>query len=213
MFFSCIINGLNNILSKNKVVIAFIEFIIITISFIEIVYYIMFGISVNADTIFLLLQTNFNESMSFIKANTLTIIFIIFALIIAAIVLYKLNKSEKGYSKNKKIWVSVLIFIFTLFLDNKFVFSDEHLYLHRDFNIAYGYFKQLELMSQKEELGEAITAAANPKKIVIVLGESANRDYMQAFGYERENTPWLSSMKVEYHPIFYCMTKLIHHID
>lgn len=217
LFFACslvvLLTALNNILSKNKVVIAFIEFIIITISIIEIVYYIMFGISVNADTIFLLLQTNFNESMSFIKANTLTIIFIIFALIIAAIVLYKLSKSKKCYSKNKKIWVSVLIFIFTLFLDNKFVFTDEHLYLHRDFNIAYGYFKQLELMSQKEEFGETITAAANPKKMVIVLGESANRDYMQAFGYERENTPWLSSMKTEYPPIFYCMTKLIHHID
>lgn len=206
LFFACslvvLLTALNSLLSKNKAVITFIEFIIITISIIEIVYYIMFGISVNTDTIFLLLQTNFNESMTFIKANTLTIIFIFFALLIAAIILYKLNKLEQDYSKNKKIWVPFLIFIFTLFLDNKFVFTDEHLYLHRDFNIAYGYFKQLELMSRKEELGESIVATANAKKIVIVLGESANRDYMQAFGYERENTPWLSSMKTEYPPNF-----------
>lgn len=202
MFFACslvvLLTSLKNFLGKNKIIIIFAEFIVIAVSIIEIVYYLQFGISVNSDTIFLLLQTNFNESLIFIQTNILIITFLVFVLSALLFYLYRLNKNENNFLTSKKIWLSVLIFVFTLFIDNKFVFTDEHLYLHRDFNIAYGYFKQLEMMAQK---------------VVIVLGESANRDYMQAFGYERENTPWLNSMKAEYPPIFYYMTKLIHHID
>lgn len=205
LFFACslvvLLTALNNIIVKNKIIITFIEFIIIAISIIEIVYYIMFDISVNSDTFFLLLQTNFNESITFIKSNILIFVLITLIFLISLFYLYKLNKKENNNYKNyktKKIWMSTLILIFTLFLDNKFVFTDEHLYLHRDFNIAYGYFKQLELMSEKEKLGEKVKAKENINKIVIVLGESANRDYMQAFGYERENTPWLNSMKYKF---------------
>lgn len=217
LFFACslvvLLTSLKNFLGKNKIIIIFAEFIVIAVSIIEIVYYLQFGISVNSDTIFLLLQTNFNESLTFIQTNILIITFLVFVLSALLFYLYRLNKNENNFLTSKEIWLSVLIFVFTLFIDNKFVFTDEHLYLHRDFNIAYGYFKQLEMMAQKEELGESITSEANAQKVVIVLGESANRDYMQAFGYERENTPWLNSMKAEYPPIFYYMTKLIHHID
>lgn len=206
LFFACslvvLLTSLKNFLGKNKIIIIFAEFIVIAVSIIEIVYYLQFGISVNSDTIFLLLQTNFNESLIFIQTNILIITFLVFVLSALLFYLYRLNKNENNFLTSKKIWLSVLIFVFTLFIDNKFVFTDEHLYLHRDFNIAYGYFKQLEMMAQKEELGESITSEANAQKVVIVLGESANRDYMQAFGYERENTPWLNSMKAEYPPNF-----------
>ncbi len=206
LFFACslvvLLTSLKNFLGKNKIIIIFAEFIVIAVSIIEIVYYLQFGISVNSDTIFLLLQTNFNESLTFIQTNILIITFLVFVLSALLFYLYRLNKNENNFLKSNEIWLSALIFVFTLFIDNKFVFTDEHLYLHRDFNIAYGYFKQLEMMAQKEELGESITSEANAQKVVIVLGESANRDYMQAFGYERENTPWLNSMKAEYPPNF-----------
>ena len=39
-----------------------------------------------------------------------------------------------------------------------------------------------------------VKSNSNIRNIVVVIGESANRDYMGAYGYERDNTPWMSKM-------------------
>lgn len=45
--------------------------------------------------------------------------------------------------------------------------------------------------------------AKHPGVYVLVIGESQNRNHMSAYGYEKETTPWLDSMRQDPHMIFF----------
>lgn len=79
----------------------------------------------------------------------------------------------------------------------------EHLYLHRDFKIAQGYFKQIKMLSEQVGIQEEITSDSNVRTAVIVIGESACRDYMNVYGYERDNTPWMTQNRNNDNFIFF----------
>ncbi|WP_455655804.1 phosphoethanolamine transferase [Phascolarctobacterium sp.] len=75
--------------------------------------------------------------------------------------------------------------------------------MHRDFKIAQGYFKQIRMLSEQVGIKEKIHSSKNVRTVVIVIGESACRDYMNVYGYERDNTPWMTQNRNNENFIFF----------
>lgn len=179
-----------NRLNCPKFIISIIESIIIIISLLYIGYYISFDIAVTSETYFLLLQTNFEETLNFFSAYKITVLSSLVLFFVICIYIYICNKKYKftGFGRNFVIFTLLICFILDYFM----IFKEDHLYIHRDFKLAYGYFEQVKKMADMKTNLHNINANSNLRTVCLIIGESACRDYMNAYGYERENTPWLT---------------------
>ena len=187
--------ALRKIFDRHSLILSVIEIIICSLALFEIAYYFLFGISVNADTLLILFQTNWLEALAFINSNRITFSCFLLAIIAFSIFIWAFNKK-------KKILAGVILLVVCI-VNHHLVIGGEHLYLHRDFKIAQGYFKQIKMLSEQVGIQEEITSDSNVRTAVIVIGESACRDYMNVYGYERDNTPWMTQNRNNDNFIFF----------
>lgn len=207
LFFSeslvCILIALSKFRNLNFLLIA-IEFCVLLVAIVQITYYGYFGVSVNSDTFFIIMQTNYNEVIRLLFDNKL--LFLIIVLLILSL-LYLLTKYNivhvyNEYNLRSKCYFFGIILLCIL-LNWIMVFKDGHLYLHRDFNLAYGYFLQVQKLRLHHNNLDVITSNDNIRNVVVIIGESANRDYMGVYGYQRNNTPWMSKMNLSSNTILF----------
>lgn len=66
---------------------------------------------------------------------------------------------------------------------------------------------QIFAAAQEERKARGVSlpsvATKHPGVYILVIGESQNRHHMSAYGYEKETTPWLETMKTDPHMIFF----------
>lgn len=204
---ACMLLFADKLAGKFRIVVSVIEWFILLISCAYIGYFAIFSSPIDSDTFFILLQTNWKEATRFVAhdmvAFVLAVVFSIMLLL--AVICFNSNNKQSDYSK-KSLPVQYAVVIFMLFCivwDYFVVFKGEHLYIHRDLSIACGYMKQIKAMAGgKNTLGE-ISASNKVDNIVLVIGESANRDYMGCYGYDRQNTPWMSSLQERENVVFF----------
>lgn len=182
-------------------IIAVLEYMVLLLAFGYILYYVICGVSINSDTIFILLQTNKVEAARFLANAWLPSLGILIFMIFLAWMVGRYNHKYCKYNKFS-IW-SMVILCLAVGLNYFVVFRDAHLYLHRDFNIAYGYFCQIQKMQENQQKVGSYAPANDIRNIVLVIGESANRDYMGVYGYDRNNTPWLSEISKDSNTIVF----------
>ena len=182
-------------------ILAILEYMVLLLALSYILYYVICGVSINADTIFILLQTNKVEAVRFLANGWLPSLGILIFMILLACVLGRYN--HKYCDSHKFSILSLVILCLAIGLNYFVVFRDAHLYLHRDFNIAYGYFCQIKKMQDNQQKLGSYAPANAIRNIVLVIGESANRDYMGVYGYERNNTPWLSEFSKDSNAIVF----------
>ena len=191
---SCILILLTRLLADRIRLITIIEIPIIIISSIYILYYIIFDVSINSDTYFIIFQTNASEVMKFLWDYKIAcILFLIFSVFISREV-YRYNSSINFTEKRFHLIIPFVFLLGIVLINIKLVLLDSHLYIQRDFNIAYGYMQQSKNLSENMKDIGVVKSNSNIRNIVVVIGESANRDFMGAYGYERDNTPWMSKM-------------------
>lgn len=182
-------------------IITILEYMVLLLAFSYILYYAICGVSINSDTIFILLQTNKVEAARFLANAWLPSLGILIFMIFLAWMIGRYNHKYCKYNKFS-IW-SMVILCLAVGLNYFVVFRDAHLYLHRDFNIAYGYFCQIQKMQENQQKVGSYAPANDISNIVLVIGESANRDYMGVYGYDRNNTPWLSEISKDSNTIVF----------
>lgn len=195
--------ALRKIFDRHSLILSVLEIIICSLALFEIAYYFLFCISVNADTLLILFQTNWLEALAFINSNRITFSCSLLAIISFFIFIWFFNKKyEADVIKKKKILAGFILLVVCI-VNHHLVIGGEHLYLHRDFKIAQGYFKQIKMLSEQVGIQEEITFDSNVRTAVIVIGESACRDYMNVYGYERDNTPWMTQNRNNENFIFF----------
>lgn len=195
--------AMRKIFDRHSLILSVIEIIICSLALFEIAYYFLFGISVNADTLLILFQTNWLEALAFINSNRITFSCFLLAIIAFSIFIWAFNKKYEADVSNKKKILAGVILLVVCIVNHHLVIGGEHLYLHRDFKIAQGYFKQIKMLSEQVGIQEEITSDSNVRTAVIVIGESACRDYMNVYGYERDNTPWMTQNRNNDNFIFF----------
>lgn len=187
--------------------VSIIEFIILLISVSQWIYYHLYHTCINDEGLTLIFETDHNETIEFFKS--LPILLQIFTSVLVTvsfiIILYcNLSFTSVTFTNNWQLPILAVIFIFlTTYLWNfkKGVFIRTgivELYLD-----VKSYIK--ETATYKTKLNERLHSLKvflknsldnHPSTIIMVIGESASRDYMSAFtDYPQNTTPWLKEMR------------------
>lgn len=157
----------------------------------------------SADILLTLFQTNLSETLAYLGEQNLFVWGALSLLLLAIFVLFVRFFENlifpKGFKKAACILVAVLLAYTGLNILPK-------LNLHLTANIYMNTvetlknFKQYEqnkaLRLQKVEKLKTLNLSSVQSGIyILVIGESETRDHMGAYGYQRNTTPWLSSLK------------------
>jgi len=154
---------------------------------------------INADAISAILQTNPSEAMDYLRDRMeLKVAFVFAGIAALAAFLYKsLHQLEIKKAKKNYILIVLLIVLNIVLLvrtNDNFVTWAAH--EARDYQESYA-----EYVRAKQERNENVLKnmsfieSGNKGIYVLVIGESEARNHMSAYGYGRETTPWLDSVK------------------
>lgn len=182
-----------------------VEIFILFISIIQLAYYLVYRLCIDDTAISLFFETDHNETIEFYKS--LPIIIQLFLPITSIVLLYFYISANLNinYSINLNTFeiylISSIILFLTYYLWNtkKGVFIRTGIIeLFFDVKTYLNETKKYKSL-QKDRFNELIVTPSKPdfKKpstIIMIIGESASRDYMNAFSNINKNTtPWLSN--------------------
>lgn len=175
----------------------------------QIIYYLLYKSCINEIGMQLLQETHYNETIEFFKSMPLVYnIGALFVTFSSAYLFFANNLASLNLTFSTSMITNIFLILFTLIL-SAYIFKKEkgvfvrtaiiRLYInvkrHREQNLLY-------IENQKKRFAELKVDPLGipfdkPSTIVLVIGESASRDYMQAFNpsYKYDTTPWLSENK------------------
>lgn len=187
--------------------ISVIEFMILLIPIVQCIYYQLYHTCINDEGLTLILETDHNETIEFFKSLPILLQIFTPLLIIAlfAFILYSnFSFTTVIFTNNWQLPILAAVFIFlTTYLWNlkKGVFIRTGI-IELYFDVK-SYIK--ETATYKIKLNERLQSLEvnlnnlmgnHPSTIIMVIGESASRDYMSAFtDYPQNTTPWLKEMR------------------
>ena len=173
------------------------------------VYFIVYKKPIGINAMLAIMQTNPSEAKEFFLSTPLYYNILFLLILILQILLFKKQSYSKDtvYSYNELPLSKIAIFIvllpsialltfFKVFINTKVI---DNAYQ------AHNYFTSIACYSEKRiELLKNLQITTNntiktPHTIILVIGESASRDYMHAFTPMEDNTtPWLSQHKSDF---------------
>lgn len=187
-------------------IVSLLEFALLMLPITQLIYYLLYGTSVNYSAISMVFETYTNEVLEFLHSlpkpaqlfaplGTLLLLIIItyansFAIKVqdissVALIILILNAAFLTYYLwNTRKGVFIRTGFIELVLDVKTYLQETKKY-------------KINLQQRLANLMVSVRNPSNsPHTIIMVIGESESRDYMHAFGYQDHNTtPWLSKMK------------------
>ena len=167
-------------------------------------YYGTSGSWIHADTIMAILQSNVMESQSYLKDNLTATSLISLLVILALLTTFTFSirtlptRSLCSLRNKKSIALCTCFLLTTVFLvvhckKNVLtdIFKDSAQYMQK-----YNEFAKNKATRKAHLKKFALTTNPTEKGVyVLVIGESQNRLHMNAYGYERNTTPWLTAQK------------------
>lgn len=174
----------------------------------------------SSDTLLALMQTNISESSEFLKDYISVKTAIV--LVVAALIFIHIYKLERklGFINNTRI--VNLTLIICLLGSGSLIYKTRHnLVTDIAFNAKknlqkYADFtKMCEQRKQKISLKVPLSDVNIEKGVyVLVIGESQNREHMSAYGYNKQTTPWVESMREEdkflfFNKVYSCHTHTV----
>jgi len=190
------------------VIIALAEAALLIIPVTEWIYFMMYKGCIDANGMKLIQDTNTNEIIEFVHSFPLRKTILTALAIVALIALLIIGNMPPVTVAGDNILIrSAIVAAATIFMVI-YVWKQHHgVFVRTGFKTLYDTIKEYsqknalytkhteERMAdlEVEALGERY---ARPSTIVMVIGESASRDYMSCFReQDRETTPWMSEMK------------------
>lgn len=160
-------------------------------------YYFSTSTWLGVDAILAIMQTNFNEALGYLTEHFNIIDSLILFLSIFFIFIWSYFFCSIKKNKHRKV-LTLLLIIIDIFLIYKCHFNlitnlyyDTSVYVdkYQEFN------KNKELRKEQIDKNFVIENKDNKGIFVLVIGESQNKNHFSKYGYQRETTPWLDSMK------------------
>ena len=195
-----------------KLLFLWISFIILLIGGLivssYILYFWVYGTVFSEGDMIPVLQTDKSETAEYIreeigwgKLGFMSFLFILYA-VLAGVILFSGNVEETVAGQSALEYkIIILLAICTYFLRH----YGKHCFPFEEYRAAKEYMnEEKKLMKGHPEAVKKIIFDHSPETtgdetVILVIGESANRDHMKAFneGYPEETTPWLSENKEE----------------
>ena len=166
--------------------------------FINLFHWIVLKCPLNASSIFVFLNTNFNEASEFMAIKMTPLLLLFIPYIALFIIVLKCIPQLSFRSKGEIIvWSALWLFVAIYFADN---------IIHKRFlrsavpNVecaVISFIKESEEYNKLESRNlfqlDAVLTTEDPTLVVIVVGESCNRNHTSLYGYGRETTPRLKA--------------------
>lgn len=184
------------------------ELIMLAIPVAQLIYYSLYKACINETAIEMIQGTDYNETIEFFKSmpimlNIITFLGSIFITVAALFV----NYQEMIIQRDTPIINLAIISAITIFLST-YLWKKKHGVFIRTAIVEF-YLDVKEYLAtnfqygqnMQERISELLVTPLNkndkPHTILLVIGESASRDYMKAFNkeYKYDTTPWLDKMK------------------
>ncbi len=175
-------------------------------------YYGISGSFVHADTLMAILQTNSSESQSYLKdyMNGKSLL----ACLVTILLFIGFAASIKNFPQKSISSFGNIKFIAALLI---FMASTGYLLYHGQNNFLTALYAETKsyaeeynrFAARKSERNaslqnlQGISHAAEKGVYILVIGESQNKLHMQAYGYSRPTTPWLSQMRENKNFLFF----------
>ena len=190
-----------------SILVSLIEFALFMIAFSQWIYYLMYRVCVDTNGMKIIQETHYNEIIEFSRSystwNIIGIAILITAMLSSCIYLNVNSVADYPVSVwQKAIWVATTIF-FSIYIwkKNHGVFSrtgivklwmDIKEYSQHNSN----YLTELENRLKSLEVKQKGGTYQKPSTIMMVIGESASRDYMSVItpDMEHDTTPWMRQM-------------------
>lgn len=171
---------------------------------VETLYFYWFGTNFSASAIFVMLETNMAEAKEFLHFYFNPTSLVLMLLNLIGILLFQFKKIIKppvilALANQWLVYTSFIallaVFKFTHLIDQNFPYA-----LMRGV-IVYNYeqlqLKDLPLDKKESFLSNVKHHGEDQATYILVIGESASRNHLGIYGYHRETTPFLSSIKNE----------------
>lgn len=172
-------------------------------------YYSIYKTWFGHDALLAIMQTNYNEVLEYVVTYFNISIIIIVIVVVLAVLMWRKSTSHieicKNLKETKKIIILLLGTIILTALSSKcgknlvtepFVKANSTLKNYKD-------FEQQVIERKKYTSSLKINNNGDSGVYVLVIGESQNREHMHAYGYKRNNTPWLSKMRRDSNFLFF----------
>ncbi len=167
-------------------------------------YYVLSGQLLTATIVLTLFQTNVAEALSYIKDRGVLLwgggIFLTLLIIGGAV--YYINRirfhSEQGHVNKVVCLLSVIALFFGYKVGSGIADKVQSVAVYTQTTGVLQQYKEYGKAKEKrmkalEQLTGLTVKPGQGGLCVLVIGESETRDHMQAYGYPKENTPWLSA--------------------
>lgn len=189
-----------------------IHIIFTPLLFLELAHIYLFKTRIGLNTFFSLFVTNMTETKEYLKQNISPIVYILAFLFMIMPVILILNIAGGGISVNLSVRLAVTVILLTgsfPFFRNLFKtgfkFKDGYI-LNPYSNVFYHfYLYKKQYKALKKVLSEHQTtpfkdiasslASDEAQTYVVIIGESANRNHLSLYGYNRQTTPFSESVK------------------
>ena len=171
-------------------------------------YFLLSGQLLSATIVLTLFQTNFSEAVAYIKDRGVLLwgggILLALASVVGVMhyLKYCLNRIDFKSDKNSKNAVLCVLSVILMSLGCKvgsgIVDNVQPVAVYKQTGSVlkqykeYGKAKEKRMKALKQLKGLSVKPGQGGL-YVLVIGESETRDHMHAYGYRRENTPWLSA--------------------
>ena len=165
-------------------------------------YYLSSGTWVTVDTVMAVLQTNFSESAEYLSdflqvTDWLSLITLFAGMLALGVFVSKLKPRNLFRYGSVVLVGGILLNGYFAYRHKSNIVTDIAIQT-KVYAEKYKDFEKKKV-ERKNALKNIISEVKNENTgvFVLVIGESQNRNNMSAYGYGRETTPWLSSMKNE----------------
>ncbi len=203
--FQCALNSFKKRRLKQilKILLAFLSGIFMLLGFVMVGYFIVNNAVFSDEILLTLFQTNAGEVLAYLSDQNLWLWGILIALMLALAAAFCVFFYHMDSKENINKILLFAAFLFLMWVGLKIIPKTN---VHFSFNIAYNtfetlknfqaYHKNKDLRFKKmHELMANGLQSSQKGLYVLVVGESATRDHMSAYGYNRQTTPWLDQLK------------------
>lgn len=189
------------------ILITIAELIMLAIPVAQLIYYGLYKACINENGMEMIQETHYNEIIEYIKSMPIMLNIITFlgSIFVTATMLF-VNYQEMVIQKNTAILNLAIIVAIAIFLST-YLWKKKHGVFIRTAIVEF-YLDVKEYLAtnlqytqnMQERISKLQVTSLNksqkPQTILIVIGESASRDYMKAFNkeYKYDTTPWLDKM-------------------
>ena len=164
--------------------------------FINLFHWIILKCPLNASSIFVFMNTNFSEASEFMTIKMTPLLLLLIPLIFLFIMTLRHTPTLSFKTKRERMvwsamWAFVIIFFGENIINGRFVrlaVPD----VERAFISFYNEYKAFKALRNRQlyDLDAKITTD-EPTLVVVIIGESCNRNHMSLYGYTRATTPRL----------------------